>query len=224
MASNDLDLANASRVRHTRLGRSGRARAGDILALEVGEEGRVLCAVPSAAAKGVELAVVAQVRGARRVAGGVWAVEHLAREAARLDLGDDILEHGALDYYHRAGVHLERVARVGVPVVVDCVEEGVAADLWGPPRGVVDVVALEGDEVVGAGEVEAPVVVTVAGGRPRGRAIYLGVGDGDTVGSLVTQHYVLTANERGLFAGHLASLSSSYLLSNPSTLFTACKS
>lgn len=111
---------------------------------------------------------MAQVGCASRVAGGVRAVEHLAREAARLDLVDDILEHGALDDNHGARVHLERVARVGIPVVVDRVEEGVAANLWRSSGGVVDVVALEGDQVVGSGEVEGPVVVPVAGGGPGG--------------------------------------------------------
>lgn len=77
-------------------------------------------------------------------------------------------------------------------------EEGVPANLRGPPGGVVNVVALQGDEVVGAGKVESPVVVPVTGGRPGGGAVYLGVGDGDAVRSLISQHYVLTADERGL--------------------------
>ena len=66
-----------------------------------------------------------------------------------------------------------------------------------------DVIALEGDQVVGAGEVETPVVVAVAGGGPRGRAIYLSVGDSDAIRSLVSQHDVLTANKRCLFASEL---------------------
>lgn len=111
---------------------------------------------------------MSQVRGASRVASGVRAVEHLACEAARLDFVDDILEHGALNDNHCARVHLECMARVGIPVVVDRVEEGVAAHLGRPSRGVVDVVALEGDQVVGSGEVEGPVVVAVAGSGPRG--------------------------------------------------------
>lgn len=69
-----------------------------------------------------------------------------------------------------------------------------------------DVVALEGDQVVGTGEVEGPVVMPVASSRPRGGAVDLGVRDGDTVGSLVTQHDMLTANERGLATGELARL------------------
>lgn len=60
-----------------------------------------------------------QVRRASRVAGGVWAVEHLALEAACLNLVDDVLEDGALDHHLCAGVNLEGMARVGVPVVVD---------------------------------------------------------------------------------------------------------
>lgn len=39
------------------------------------------------------------------------------------------------------------MARVGVPVVVHGVEEGVAADFGRAAGGVVDVVSFEGDEV-----------------------------------------------------------------------------
>lgn len=42
-----------------------------------------------------------------------------------------------------------------------------------------DVVALECDLIVFAGEVESPVVATVAGGRPGGFAVDFIVGDGD---------------------------------------------
>jgi hypothetical protein len=43
-------------------------------------------------------------------------------------------------------------------------ENGVALDLGGATRGVVNVVALESDHVVGSGEVESPVVASIAGG------------------------------------------------------------
>jgi hypothetical protein len=46
------------------------------------------------------------------------------------------------------------------------VKDGVALDLRGATRGVVNVVALESDHVVGAGEVESPVVTSITGGRP----------------------------------------------------------
>lgn len=50
------------------------------------------------------------------------------------------------------------------PVVVDGVEDGVALNLGGTARGVVNVVALESNHVVGPGEVKSPVVASIAGG------------------------------------------------------------
>ena len=46
----------------------------------------------------------------------------------------------------------------------------------------VDVVSFHGDEVRGAGEVDTPVVVAVAGGGPAGDAVDVVVGEGYTVG------------------------------------------
>lgn len=43
-------------------------------------------------------------------------------------------------------------------------ENGVALDLGGTTRGVVNVVALESNHVVGPGEVDGPVVTSIAGG------------------------------------------------------------
>ena len=84
---------------------------------------------------------------------------------------------------------------VGVEVVVDGVEEGVTSNLGRAAGGVVDVVALEGDHVVGTGEVHAPVVVAVAGSRPGGGTVDLVVGDGDLAGSSVTEDNVLTGDQ-----------------------------
>ena len=86
------------------------------------------------------------------------------------------------------------MAAVGVPVVVDGVEEGVAGNLRAAAAGVVDVVALESDQIVGASEVHGPVVVAVAGGRPGGRTIDFVVGDSDTIAGVVTKNDVLTTN------------------------------
>lgn len=86
---------------------------------------------------------------------------------------------------------------VGVEVVVDSVEESVTSNLGRAAGGVVDVVALEGDHVVGAGEVHAPVVVGVAGSRPGGGTVDFVVGDGDTAGSGVTEDNVLTGDQVG---------------------------
>lgn len=49
-----------------------------------------------------------------------------------------------------------------VEVVVDGVEEGVSSDFRGSAGGVVDVVVFEGYHVVGAGEVKAPVMSSIA--------------------------------------------------------------
>ena len=86
---------------------------------------------------------------------------------------DDVLEDVALGENVATSTDVESVAAVGVPVVVDGVEKSVAADLGGAAGCVVDVVALEGDEIAAAGEVERPVVVVVAGGGPRGLMVGL---------------------------------------------------
>lgn len=51
-----------------------------------------------------------------------------------------------------------------VPVIVHCVQDSIALDLGRATRSVVDVVALEGDHVVGAGEVKSPVVTSITSG------------------------------------------------------------
>ena len=58
------------------------------------------------------------------------------------------------------------------------VQKRVALHLRAPPAHVVDVVALQGNQVARAGEVEAPVVVSVAGCRVVGHAVEVAVGDG----------------------------------------------
>lgn len=89
---------------------------------------------------------MAQVRLALGVGAGVRAAEQLARVPV-LDRRVDVLEDVSLGEDHAAGVDLEGVARVVVPVVVDGVEDGVAGDLGAAAGGVVDVVVLEGDEL-----------------------------------------------------------------------------
>jgi hypothetical protein len=76
-------------------------------------------------------------------------------------LGVDIVPNGLLD--NELGI---AKSRRNSPVVVDSVENSIALDLGRTTRGVVDVVALESDHVVGAGEVKSPVVTAIAGGRP----------------------------------------------------------
>lgn len=71
------------------------------------------------------------------------------------------------------------MARVRVEVVVDRVQQRVTIYLGGAAGGVVDVVSLHGDQVLRAGEVDAPVVVAVAGGGPGGGTVEFAVGERD---------------------------------------------
>lgn len=79
-------------------------------------------------------------------------------------------------------------------------QESVALDLGGTAGGVVDVVALHGDHVGGAVEVDTPVVVAVAGSGVVGLAVDEGVGDGDTVVGLGAEDDVLTADTGSLIS------------------------
>jgi hypothetical protein len=124
------------------------------------------------------------------------AVVQLAWQTGLLRL-NNVLEDIALSNDLGAGIGLESMLAVGVEVVVDGVEEGVAADLGGAAGCVVDVVFLEGHEIVGAGEVHAPVVVAVAGRGPCGCAVNFAVGDGDAVRSTVSEDNVLAGDEVG---------------------------
>ena len=77
-------------------------------------------------------------------------------------------------------------------------EKSVASHLWATTAGVVDVVALHGDHVVGAEEVDGPVVVVVTGGGPAGVSIKLRVRDCDTTGCGGSSDEVLTTDEGDL--------------------------
>lgn len=135
----------------------------------------------------VELAGVAQ---------GVVAGKNVA--IGLLDRSRNAIEVVALSKDVGAGGDLELVVRGRTEVVVDGVEDGLAGDLGATARDVVDVVALEGDLVVGAGEVHTPVLVAVAGGAPLGLAIDLRVGDGNLSRGVLAEDEVLAANLGGL--------------------------
>lgn len=142
-----LDLTKASGLRDA--GDDSRSRSGrsDILALEVGDEVRRANRVEFArASEGVDLASTAQ----SRRAGGAPGIgsEDLATRCSRINGVFDILEHVSLRDYRSACADLEGVTGVGVPVVVDGVQEGIAADLGAAAAGVVDVVAFHRDHVV----------------------------------------------------------------------------
>lgn len=120
-----------------------------------------------------------KVRRALRISVRVRAPEQVP--AVGIQRLHDVLEYVALRH-HVAGGDVEGVAGDGVPVVVNSVEEGVAADLGRATRGVVDVVPLHGDQVVGTRQVDGPVVVAVTGCAPAGVAVELAVGEGHAVG------------------------------------------
>lgn len=127
-----------------------RAGAGNVLARKVGQEASGGLAQSTAGAKDVDLARAAQRRRAAGAVRGRGHAEHLAGERGGLDLNGDILEDVALGQDVGAGADLEGVAGgcVVVPVVVDGVQQRVAANLGGAARHVVDVVVLEGNQVL----------------------------------------------------------------------------
>lgn len=191
----DLDLTNTSAVTDVAVGVGGGISAGDVLAAKVLEEAGVGAREGARGAEGVGLAVAAE--GAAAGAAAVGDGEQLASNGGVDGVGD-VLEYVALGQDVAALVDLEGVARVGVEVVVDGVQQHVARGLGRAARRVVDVVALERHQVARAGEVEAPVVVAIAGCAPRGRAVDLGVGDGHAVGGALAQDDVLATDEGSL--------------------------
>jgi hypothetical protein len=190
---NHLDLSVTSRLLDVlRAGSS--AGSGNALSLHASQDAGVRAREGTRGAVNVGLAVAAHGGLAGSTVGTDG--EDLAGETS-LSRGLDVLEHVALSDDLSAGVGLERVLRVLVEVVVDGVEKGVTSNLGRAAGGVVDVVALEGDHVVAAGEVHAPVVVGVAGSGPGGGTVDLVVGDGNTAGSAVAEDNVLAGDEVG---------------------------
>jgi hypothetical protein len=175
-----LDLAVANVGSGDRAGSSSRS---NVLALEVTEEARVGRGEGTRAAEGVVLAAAADVRAADTTTAGnseilassagldhgshVLNLVSLSKDVATLSelesvtLGVDIVPNHLLD--NELGI---AKSRRKLPVVVDSVKNGIALDLRGTARGVVNVVALESDHVVGASEVKSPVVTSITGGRP----------------------------------------------------------
>lgn len=79
-------------------------------------------------------------------------------------------------------------------------QKSVALDLGRTAGRMVDIVALHGDHVGGAVQVDGPVVVAVAGGGPVGLAVDEGVGDGDAVVGFGPEDDVLATDARSLFS------------------------
>jgi len=90
------------------------------------------------------------------------------------------------------------VADVVIPEVVDHMDDGVASELGRAALGVVNVVVLESDCVLGAGQVNGPVVVSVTASGPLGLAVDEVVGDRDAGVFGVAGHNMLASDERCL--------------------------
>lgn len=136
---------------------------------------------------------MSEVGGTGCVGGGRWSSEELTRDW-RFSDDWDVLENVALSDDVGTGTDLERVSGVVVPVVVNGMEDGVSLDLGRTSRGVVDVVTLHGDHIVGTIEVDTPVVVSVTSGRVIRDTVDVVVGESDTVGSERTKNDVLTGD------------------------------
>lgn len=109
----------------------------------------------------------------------------------------DVAEDRAFDEGPRRST-FKSMADVVIPEVVDDVDYGVTSELGRAALGVVDVVVLECDCVLVAGQVHGPVVIGVAAGGPLGLAVDEVVGDCDASVSSVTGHDVLASDERCL--------------------------
>lgn len=77
-------------------------------------------------------------------------------------------------------------------------KKGVLLDLGAATAKVMDVVALEGNQVAGASEVDAPVRVPVARGAVVRDTVEIAVGYGHAVAGVVSEDEVLAANTRRL--------------------------
>lgn len=83
-------------------------------------------------------------------------------------------------------------------------EQSVSGNLGAATAGVVDVVALHGDHVVGSIKVNGPVVVVVTSCRVRTVTVDVVVGNAHTAGRLSAQDDVLTSDEGGLFRSDIS--------------------
>ena len=107
----------------------------------------------------------------------------------------NILKDVAFSNNHTTSSIVKGMTRVRVPVVVDGMEERIATDLGTAARGVVDVVTLHRDQIVGSGQIYGPVMMTIAGRGPARRAIELIVGECHAVRGPIAGDKHLTANE-----------------------------
>ena len=170
---------------------------GNVLAREIGQEVSVGLAEGTAGSEAVDLTDAAKGGGAGGSRAGGGDGEELAINGG-LNGGTNDLENVALGQNVTTRADLESVAAVVVPVVVDSVQKSVALNLGATTRGVVDVVTLQSDQVAGSIEVDAPVVVAIAGSRPVAHTVDVVVGQSNAAGGLGTQNDVLTTNASSL--------------------------
>jgi hypothetical protein len=166
-------VSDGSVTRHLwNTGSNGRisSSTGNVLSAEVREERSSAGAESARASEAVDLADASEVFAASSVGGGGWCGEEFAAHGSVED-GWNVLENVTFSKDVSTLTDLESVSAVVVPVVVDGVEESVSLDLGGSSAGVVDVVALHGDEIVGSVEVDTPVVVSVASSRVVGNTV-----------------------------------------------------
>lgn len=133
----------------------------------------------------------------RSLAGGIIRSRSINVASVLLNGRLDVAEDRAFDERPRRST-FKGMADVVIPEVVDDVNHGVASELWRAALDVVDVVVLECDCVLVAGQVHGPVVVGVAAGGPLGLAVDEVVGDRDAGVSGVAGHDVLASDERCL--------------------------
>lgn len=84
-------------------------------------------------------------------------------------------------------------------------EQSIALNLGAATTKVVDVVALESDEIIRSIEIHTPVSVAITCGTVRGDTIKVGVGDSDAVVGTGSEDEVLTADTSGLYVSVLFS-------------------
>ena len=195
------DLTNTSSASNSGARRSS---GSNRLALEIGQEGSISSTKSTRATESVQLAGVAKGGSAGSIGSGSGGTEQLSSVAEKR--GHDVLEDVALSNDLATGSDVESVARVGIPVVVDGMDERVSADLGAAAGGVVDVVVLHGDEVGGASQVDGPIVVAIAGGGPAGHTIELIVGEGHAIRGASAGDEHLAADEGDLDMIYLAVL------------------
>ena len=168
----------------------------NILSREVSKERSISLAESTRRSEPVNLANTTKVSTTLSIGSSIRRSKQLSRNR-RLNNSRNVLEHVAFSKDVAAGTNLKRMSRVRVPVVVDGVQEGVTLHLGGTTTGVVDVVTLHGDEIARSIEVNAPVVVAVAGGGVVTDAVDKAVGDGNALGGVGAEDDVLTTDAGG---------------------------